>query len=63
MSWCENLDFFCVEKSVFLVSAENGDGVNKITNITYASVFTSFHIIFVLFRKSVVSFLVCVGPI
>jgi hypothetical protein len=38
--WCENLElvFFGVEKSgisVFLVSAENGAGVNKMTNITY----------------------------
>ena len=34
-----NLMFFGVEKSaiiVFLVSAENGAGVNKMTNITYA---------------------------
>ena len=34
-----NLVFFGVEKSgisVFLVSAENGAGVNKMTNITYA---------------------------
>ena len=29
-----NLVFFGVEKSVFLVSAENGAGVNKMTNIT-----------------------------
>ena len=34
MFWCENLEFG-VEKSVFLVSAENGAGVNKMTNITY----------------------------
>ena len=39
MFWCENLEFGVgVEKSeisVFLVSAENGAGVNKMTNITY----------------------------
>ena len=33
-----NLVFFGVEKSVFLVSAENGAGVNKMTNITYAQI-------------------------
>ena len=36
MFWCENLEFG-VEKSVFLESAENGAGVNKMTNITYES--------------------------
>ena len=30
-----NLVFFGVKKSVVLGSAENGDGVNKKTNITY----------------------------
>ena len=34
MFWCENLEFG-VDKSVFLVSAENGASVNKMTNITY----------------------------
>ena len=49
MFWCENLDFggFGNEKSVFLVSTENGAGVNKMTNITYTCPYTlvSFYIL------------------
>ena len=49
MFCCENLEFGVfvgVKKSgigVFLVPAENGAGVNKLTNITYACSSVVFH--------------------
>ena len=45
--WCENVVFFCVKKSgisAFLVSAENGAGGDKMTNVTYVRALTLFMI-------------------
>ena len=51
MFWCKNNEicvFFGVKKSgisVFLVSVENGAGVNKMTNMTYAVIVHQFQLL------------------
>ena len=47
MFWCENHEFGVKKSgiSVFLVSVENGAGVNKMTNMTYAVIVHQFQLL------------------